>query len=712
MNKSIIIGLLQNTAILLSFSMIYDYWWIKNDDPKNIVNKIVTGAVIGIIGIILMLTPWILVPGIVFDARSIMLAVSGLFFGGLPTLIAMIITGIFRLSLGGEGMWMGIAVIFISGSIGILWNKFRPLNKSKKYVLELFFMGFVVHLVMLACIIFLPVGTRSDTFKTIAVPVLTIYPAGTILLGILMFRNFKNWQNRKAFEKLQESERRFSELLKNTMLFSTIIDADARIIFCNQSLLSVSGYADGDLIGKNWFEIFIEEKVRNEMKSIFNQLLEGEARFLNLENNIILKNGSKLLVSWNNTILKDVREKVIGVASIGENITKRKQTEEELIRARMKAEESNMLKSIFLANMSHEIRTPMNSIMGFSSLLGEKDIEEADKIQYIDIIRNSGTRLLQLINDIIDLSKLEAKQLTINITECNLHEILNNSIESFRKSELLLKKPGVELKLKIPSDYKKIKFLSDGNRIQQVIDNLITNAIKYTKNGEIETGCSISSENGKEFIVIFVKDTGIGISKEMSNLVFERFRQVEELKFHEGAGLGLTISKGIVDLLGGKIWFTSELNKGTTFYFAIPYISSEEVSAKALKNREVFTQLEGKNIIIAEDDRNSFRYLQLLLRGQKMNILHAENGKVLMDMVKKSQPDLILLDIRMPVMSGFEFLSAMQTEGLNIKIIAQTAYAMPHEKDQCLKAGCHGYISKPIKKAELLKIMNTVLSEN
>ena len=557
MKESIIVGLLQNTAILLAFSMIYDYWWIKNDESRSLLNKILTGFVIGIIGIILMLTPWILIPGIVFDTRSVVLSVSGLFFGALPTLIAILITGIFRLTLGGDGVGMGIAVIVLSGAIGIFWNNFRPLRKSKHYILELVAMGFVVHIVMLGCTIFLPTDQILFTLKTIIIPLLIIYPVGTVLLGLLMFRQYKNWQNRKASEKLTESERRFSEMLKNTKLFSIILDSDAKIIFCNQSLLSVSGYSNEELVGKNFFELFIEDELKDEIKNTFRRILEGEEGLINYENNIILRNGSKLLVSWNNTILRDASGVAIGAASIGENITKRKQTEMELIQSRIKAEESDMLKSIFLANMSHEIRTPMNAIMGFSTLLGEQSIDESEKAQYIDIIRSSSNRLLQLINDILDLSKLEAKQLTISSSECSLSEIFINSVESFRKSELLLKKPEIELISKFPSAYKKIKFLSDGIRVQQVLDNLLTNAIKYTEKGNVETGCSIRSEDGREVIEIYVKDTGIGISREMSNLVFERFRQVEEGRYHEGAGLGLSISKGIVDLLGGKIWFVS-----------------------------------------------------------------------------------------------------------------------------------------------------------
>lgn len=710
MKDSIIVGLLQNTAILLALSYVYEFWWNRNDEPKNNLYKVLTGLIIGLIGIVLMLTPWILVPGLVFDTRSVVLSVSGLFFGKLPTTIAMIITGLLRLKQGGGGVWMGIAVIIFSGSIGLLWNRFRPLRQSKHYHLELVLMGFVVHIVMLCCTILLPDGQRLNTLKTIALPVLGIYPAATVLLGILMFRQYKNWQNRNAANKLRESERRFSELLRNTLFFSAIIDKNGKFVFCNKALLETSGYTFEELSQRSIFEIFVPDSEKGKLFETFQNVLNGIEFSLNFESEFVIKNGTKLLVSFNVTLLRDEDGAIIGVAGIGENITKRRQVEEEIINAKIKAEESDQLKSIFLANMSHEIRTPMNSIMGFSGLLGEKGINEETRLQYIDIIKSSSDRLLQLINDIIDLSKIEAKQLSINLSEWSLHELLTKSTESFRMSELLIKKPEIQLDINFPPEYENIKFMSDGVRVQQVLDNLISNAIKYTERGRIEVGCSIKTENSKDYIEVYVKDTGIGISKEMTDIVFERFRQVEEGKFHEGAGLGLSISKGIIELLDGKIWLQSEVNSGTTFYFMIPYIPADHTTETVSKPALSIPQISGKTIIIAEDDYNSYRYLDLTLRKHNAEILHAENGEILMKMIQNKMPDLILLDINMPVMSGFEVLEKMRESGLKTKIIAQTAYAMPDEKEKCISSGCSGYISKPIKKDDLFKVINEVLS--
>jgi PAS domain S-box-containing protein len=710
MKDSIIVGLLQNTAILLALSYVYEFWWNRNDEPKNILNKILTGIIIGLIGIVVMLTPWILVPGLVFDTRSVVLSVSGLFFGKLPTAIAMLLTGLVRLAKGGDGVLMGIAVVITSGTIGMLWHKFRPLKQSKNYFAELIAMGIVVHVVMLGCSFLLPVSNRLDTLKTIILPTLTIYPVATLLLGTLMFRQFQNWQNRRAADKLRESERRFSELLKNTFLYSAIVDMQGKIIFCNRSLLEVSEYTFDEITEKNLFDIFVPVESQEQLGLLFTKAISGDESALNFEAEFLTKSGSRLLVSFNCTLLKDEDGKISGVAGIGENITKRRHTEAELLKSKVKAEESDKLKSIFLANMSHEIRTPMNSIMGFSELLGEKEMSEDSRIQYIDIIKSSSNRLLQLINDIIDLSKIEAKQLSVNVTECNLSELLANSIESFRRSELLLKKPEIKLNLNLPEEIDKVKFLSDGVRVQQVLDNLVSNAIKYTKHGKIDVGCSITGSKGNEAIEIYVKDTGIGISPEMQEIVFERFRQVEEGRYHEGAGLGLSISKGIVELLGGKIWFTSVVNIGSTFYFTIPYIITKENSETIARSGTFLPNIKGKRVLIAEDDYNSYRFLELILRRQNAELSHAENGEILLNMIEARLPDLILLDINMPVMNGFEVLVEMKKRGLNTKIIAQTAYAMPDEKERCLTSGCHGYISKPIKKEELFRVINEVLS--
>lgn len=700
--EGVILGLIQNTAVLLIFSMLYDYSWVQDDRSKNLPKKLFAGFIIGCIGIILMLTPWKQVNGIVFDTRSVLLSLSGLFFGLLPTVIAAFITGAFRAVMGGEGVWMGITVILTAGAIGVLWRKIRPgWIHNKKFIIELALLGYIVHITMLLCAFLLPPLHRMETMNNILIPLITIYPAGTILLGILMVRQYNNWKNSKASDKLEESERKFSEMLKNTLLFSIIIDRQGKIVFCNESLLKVTGYSFAEISGKNAFNTFIPNESLEKVKDDFLYILHGKTGYYNYETELLTNTNSRLNVSWNATILKYDDNTVSGLACIGENITLRKQAEAELINAKLKAEESDKLKTIFLANISHEIRTPMNAIIGFSELLNDNDITAPEKEQYIRIIRSSSDRLIQIINDIIDISKLETGQFKISLSSCDLINIIKNSVRSFTSDTLLTQKKDLKLIASIPGSETELLFLSDHNRIRQVVDNLISNAIKYTEKGVIEIGYTIKTLDNEKYIEVFVRDTGVGIPANMNDVIFERFRQVEEGRFHEGIGLGLSISKGILDLLGGKIWFTSELEKGTVFSFTVPYIPPEKSSVPDKETAEHIPDLRNRTVVIAEDDYNSYFYLRLLLEELNAEVIHAENGLSLLKTVQQRVPDIILLDLNMPVKSGLECLKEIRQMKIRSKIIVQTAYSRPDEKDQCIKEGCHGYLSKPIRKTDL-----------
>jgi hypothetical protein len=321
MQQSIIIGLIQNTAVLLTLSMLYDYSWAKNENSHSLRSKIVAGFIIGTITLFLMWTPWVLAPGITFDTRSILLSISGLFFGPTPTLIAMAMSAIYRLYLGGDGLLMGLFVILSSGFIGILWRYFRPQwRHAKRPLLELLALGFIVHATMLTGTVLLPSEKSFETFKTIVLPLFAIYTPGTVLLGLLMIRHTQNWENRNAKDRLLESQRWFTELLKNMNLMSVIIDKKGIITFANQYFITNSGYSYFELIGSNWLELLIPERERGAMSVAFKTILNDKQEFLHHENEIVIKNGNKLLVSWNNTLLRDQNGQIIGIASIGEII--------------------------------------------------------------------------------------------------------------------------------------------------------------------------------------------------------------------------------------------------------------------------------------------------------------------------------------------------------------------------------------------------------
>lgn len=372
-----------------------------------------------------------------------------------------------------------------------------------------------------------------------------------------------------------------------------------------------------------------------------------------------------------------------------------------------KAEESDRLKTSFLQNMSHEIRTPLNAIMGFSSLLEDSFEEKETLLQYALIIRQKGNDLLNIINDILDISKIEAGSMKVSFEVCNLDSIFSE-IEVYAKEyQKRLNKEHVLFKTANNCSGARADIIIDQGKVKQVINNLIGNAYKFTKEGVVEFGCLMDGNNMLRF---YVSDTGIGIPKEKQDLVFERFRQIGEMHYREGAGLGLSISKGIIELLGGKIWITSEVNIGTTFHFTVPYILNSNYQKQANQEHDIASVLRKKTIVIAEDDYDSFEYLKVLFKNFKVRIIHARNGVELMDYLNKDSADLIFLDINMPLKSGFDCIKEIRDKKLNTRIIVQTAYALGFEKEKYFEAGCDGYIAKPINKEELFQTISQVFS--
>lgn len=396
------------------------------------------------------------------------------------------------------------------------------------------------------------------------------------------------------------------------------------------------------------------------------------------------------------------------IAGTIQDVTDIKKHERDLLKSKEKAEESDRLKSAFLANMSHELRTPMNAIIGFSELLNIGEISHEKRKEYADIIKNKGSLLLTLIDDIIEVSKFESGHLNIHKSNTDLHHLLQELFTQHNQNKTQMGKETLEIKLSIPNKHP-VSVYTDPGRLQQVLSNLLSNAIKFTEKGEIEFGYK-QVDNKLEF---FVKDTGIGISKEKQKDIFNRFRQIENTSsrhYAGGSGLGLTISKGIVELLGGKIWVESEPKKETIFYFTIPY---EESKGSETLEAEENQQLNIKNfnwknkvILVAEDEEVNYKFLETVLQDTQAKVIHAENGLQVIDLIKSiNKIDLILMDIKMPVMNGYEATREVKKINPSIPVIAQTAFSMKDDKDKCEDAGCDDYVSKPIDiKALLIKI--------
>ena len=370
-----------------------------------------------------------------------------------------------------------------------------------------------------------------------------------------------------------------------------------------------------------------------------------------------------------------------------------------MIFARIKAEQSDRLKTAFLANMSHEIRTPLNAIVGFSHLMTIADNAEDEKL-YSDIINQNSEILLQLINDILDLAKIEAGTLEYIRYPMDLGELCRNVYE--------MHKDRVQTGVVLILDNKDTSLIinEDQNRIMQVVTNLITNAIKFTFKGEIRFGFEVR----EEYIDFYVKDTGMGISEEKIKMIFERFVKLNT--FVQGTGLGLAICRVIVEKLGGEITAESKLNEGSTFRFTIPYKAGKKIpeSGKVTKCPESGSTgprkvLQRRTVLVAEDVDSNFLLLKTLL-GKRCNLLWAKNGEDAVNQFKEHQPDLILMDIKMPHMDGLEATRLIRSYSKEVPIVALTAFAFEPDKDRAIEAGCDDCLTKPVSQNALEKVLD------
>jgi signal transduction histidine kinase/CheY-like chemotaxis protein len=382
------------------------------------------------------------------------------------------------------------------------------------------------------------------------------------------------------------------------------------------------------------------------------------------------------------------------------DITEQKLEEAALIKEKEAALESNRLKSEFIANLSHEIRTPMNGILGFADLLKEPTLSQDEQFEYIDIIEKSGARMLNIINGIIDISKIEAGSMKTNISKFNIKNQLS-FIYDFFKPEADLKNLGFTMAdLSVLAG---IELRSDQEKVNAILVNLVKNAIKFTEKGQVEFGV-VKKDNLLEF---FVKDTGIGISPQRQKSIFDRFNQdlKEDQKIPQGAGLGLSITKAYIEMLGGTIWLSSEFGEGTTFFFTLPLdITSLKEDSNTKEQSNVFNiaDLTDLTIMIAEDDETSELLLKTYLKPHAKKILSAKNGVEAVEIAKNNPDiDLIMMDIQMPLMNGFLATEKIRTFNSKFVIIAQTAFGLSGDRDKALEAGCNDYIAKPIKKEEL-----------
>ena len=818
-----VLDLINNAALLITLSVFYGLKY-RLKYSSRLLEKATTGLWFGLIAVAGMMMPFEYQEGAIFDGRSIILPLSGLFGGGISALVSAILAAAYRSYLGGPGIWAGLATIAGCTAAGLAFRKIfnnRP-EEIKYYFLLL--IGVVSHIIMLSCQLLFPWPTGLEIIKTIWLPIMLIFPAGFMITGLLLGRLEKHAQAEKriretealfrsAFysigdavittdlswniksmnhvaemltgwkeadsknrsihkivkiikdkdgEKLdlagsekigkimdsrdeqihllskdgnsfpimlnispirndakeitgmvmtfsdqtrerarqkmvEESEERFRRLFENHQAVYLIIAMDGRILDANAAAERFYGWTIEELKQKKIFEINTSpepeilkaiEKVSASGSQLFefrHRMASGEIRDVETYSSKISINGESILHS----IVFDVSEK--------------KKIYQQLVEAKEKAEENDRLKSAFLENMSHEIRTPLNGILGFTDLITfQRDLPDDKKREYSKIIHKSADGLMQIIDDILDISKLDAGQLRIEKNKFDLVDLLKNINTIYQKKIGDLSKK-INFDAEVPG--KGLLVFSDEYRLTQIITNLLNNAIKFTDEGSISL---LVKEADDTNIEICVKDTGIGIDQKNQELIFDRFRQVhtEVTRMYGGTGIGLSIVSKLVELMDGTVEVKSELGAGSCFTIRLPILIHETKPAEKKSRNATARKLKKlPTVLLVEDDPVSSSYYLEFLNPAGFNVSLAENGRDALQFYRELKPDIILIDIRLPDMHGIDIVKEIRKKDRTTRIIAQTAYAMDTDRNMAMEAGCDDYLTKPVKKDDLLELL-------
>ena len=522
------------------------------------------------------------------------------------------------------------------------------------------------------------------------------------------------YERQRAEEELRKSELKYRTLIERMNEGIVQVDVDNVILFVNKRFSEMMGYKESELMGKVAHRIFLEQGKQKFFINKSKEVLEGKSERFEIQ--MLKKGGSYLIMEVSAAPIFDFNNNVIGSIGIYSDITERKETEKALIDSKEKAEEMNRLKTSFLANMSHELRTPMIGILGFSQLLCD-EIKDPVLKENARIIYDSGKRLTETLNQILDLSRIESNKLVMNLAPLNIADVINESAKIF---ETVVSNKNLKLEINIANNnlYSNL----DRRMFAHAVQNLINNAIKYTDTGKINISINDEKIENQNWVVVSAADTGIGIDEKNLEIIFESFRQVSEglsRKF-EGVGLGLTITKKFVELMGGKINVKSKIGKGSTFIIKFPEIISNvnhDIPLMQTKEIQNSNMVENKKttkpeVLYVEDDLASQTVVSLFL-NQICNVTITPTGETAIKMATEKHYDLILMDVNLEGrMDGLESTKAiLELPGYNnVPIIAITAYAMVGDKEKFLAGGCTHYISKPFERSQLVSMVKEILS--
>ena len=512
---------------------------------------------------------------------------------------------------------------------------------------------------------------------------------------------------KQAEEKLLYSEQRFCQVTEHSKEWIWEVNTDGLYTFSSKVLENTLGFKPEEIIGKKHFYDFFHPEDKEELKKGALQAFKQKQPFYEFINRNVNKNGETIWLSTSGVPMLDREGNLIGYRGTAFNITERKNAEEELKEAYLKATESDRLKSAFLATMSHELRTPLNAILGFSDLISE-DLSGEETVKFAKIVNSSGKHLLTIVDDLFDIALIESGVIKIQKNEENLYSILKNVHDIITSLQQKMGKLNIDLKMIIPADSKDFILQTDSAKLKQILINILKNAVKFTHKGHINYGYSITMGHKTSELEFFVKDTGIGIPEKKREFIFDAFRQADDshTRIYGGTGIGLSIARKLTELFGGKIWFETEPGKGSTFYFTIPFVEAEKVTKPIIKEIEKNDDLLLKKILIVEDVYISYEYLRIVLERLGLKTIWAQNGKDAIKYCNENQGiDLVLMDINLPDINGYEATVEIKRTRPGLPVIAQTAKALAGDREKSIDAGCDDYITKPIKQKLLIRMI-------
>lgn len=516
-----------------------------------------------------------------------------------------------------------------------------------------------------------------------------------------------NITNRKIIEnQLTANEIKHREIIEKMNLGLIEVNFNGDIIFANDTFLKMTNLMIEDV---NKFDIdsLIESIEQTDIFSIrANTWKTQKAKefYFHL-------NGDDVCWLLNITTHYDDDRNVSVYLIVCLDITDQKQLEKDLILSKDVAERNSKVKDIFLANMSHEIRTPLNALIGLSNLLTKTNLNETQE-KYTKLLKSSADNLLAIVNDVLDLSKINSGNVKVDETPFNIYEVIRNIIKLFTNKA---DEKGIFLNLEILAAYRDGIIVGDQYKFSQILSNLISNAIKFTEVGGVIITCNYLKED--EFYACFqitISDTGIGIDEHFIDKIYDKFSQENDstTRIYGGTGLGMSITKELLTILKGTIYVKSEKNIGTDFVIDIPFrkIESSEIKSES-KNNETKLDLKGKKILVVDDNDMNRLVASLILNEHGAEIREAENGFDALEILEKENIDLILMDVQMPVMNGYETTRRIRLLGFTNPIIALTAYAVSEEKDRCIEAGMNDLITKPFEERQLITIVKHAVDQ-